>query len=281
VRETVTTGRASPRANRGSSHETSTGKRRSEPREPDLTAAVGHRLMRVTERGILPAEIPNNVAPTLVDLTFNSRALHDPLRLAIAHRRGYCSWEVDHAGWVVRSILRTSRTSTARHLRKPSPGVSSGSWHRSWGLDRSLCERVSRERESKGSYGAQPSSVDPAPQPPFPGLHVEPDVPALASGVGDDDPSGALWALRLARAPAGRFGEREQRSSCRPHDVVDGGGYNRRQMVRPHRAHPWWSSPLLPPPLRPRCLMPFYPDDAPVPTELRTDEFLLRPQRWR
>ena len=25
--------------------------------------------------------------------------------------------------------------------------------------------------------------------------------------------------------------------------------------------------------------MPFYPDDMPVPTELRTDEFLLRPLR--
>ena len=25
--------------------------------------------------------------------------------------------------------------------------------------------------------------------------------------------------------------------------------------------------------------MPFYPDDAPVPTELRTEEFLLRPLR--
>src|SRR3954452_15077350 len=29
----------------------------------------------------------------------------------------------------------------------------------------------------------------------------------------------------------------------------------------------------------PRCLMTFYPDEAPVPAELRADEFLLRPLR--
>jgi hypothetical protein len=29
------------------------------------------------------------------------RALQDALRPAIATRRGSCSWDVDHAGWVV------------------------------------------------------------------------------------------------------------------------------------------------------------------------------------
>jgi hypothetical protein len=29
------------------------------------------------------------------------RALQDALRAAIAIRRGYCSWDVDHASWVV------------------------------------------------------------------------------------------------------------------------------------------------------------------------------------
>src|SRR5215217_2475489 len=42
-----------------------------------------------------------------------------------------------------------------------------------------------------------------------------------------------------------------------------------------HPAHPCLSSP----PPQPRCPMPFYPDDTPVPTELRTEEFLLRPVR--
>jgi hypothetical protein len=30
-----------------------------------------------------------------------ARALQDALRRAIATRRGYCWWDVDHAGWVV------------------------------------------------------------------------------------------------------------------------------------------------------------------------------------
>ena len=36
-----------------------------------------------------------------VDPTLEGRALQDVLRRAIAERRGYCSWTVDHAGWVV------------------------------------------------------------------------------------------------------------------------------------------------------------------------------------
>jgi hypothetical protein len=36
------------------------------------------------------------VAPTL-----EARDLQDVLRCAIATRRGYCSWTIDHGGWVV------------------------------------------------------------------------------------------------------------------------------------------------------------------------------------
>ena len=36
-----------------------------------------------------------------VDPTLEGRVLQDALRCAIATRRSYCSWSVDHAGWVV------------------------------------------------------------------------------------------------------------------------------------------------------------------------------------
>jgi hypothetical protein len=41
------------------------------------------------------------IAQPGVDPTLEGRALQDALRRAIATRRGYCSWDVDHAGWVV------------------------------------------------------------------------------------------------------------------------------------------------------------------------------------
>ena len=41
------------------------------------------------------------VAQTGVDPTLDGRAPQDALRRAKATRRGYCSWTVDHAGWVV------------------------------------------------------------------------------------------------------------------------------------------------------------------------------------
>ena len=44
---------------------------------------------------------PGAVGHAGVAPTRKRRALHDALRRAIAHRRGYCSWTVDHAGWVV------------------------------------------------------------------------------------------------------------------------------------------------------------------------------------
>ena len=57
--------------------------------------------MGSAERSVLGADLIGAVAQTEVDPTVESRALHDALRSAIATRRGSCSWDVDHAGWVV------------------------------------------------------------------------------------------------------------------------------------------------------------------------------------
>lgn len=53
---------------------------------------------------------PTSLAPDLagalalagIDPTLAPRPLQDAIRAAIASRRGYCDWTVDHAGWVVR-----------------------------------------------------------------------------------------------------------------------------------------------------------------------------------
>jgi hypothetical protein len=49
----------------------------------------------------LARDLAGTVAYAGVDPTLEGRALQDALRRAIATRRGYCSWTVDHAGWVV------------------------------------------------------------------------------------------------------------------------------------------------------------------------------------
>ncbi len=49
----------------------------------------------------LAPDLAGAVAQAGVDPTLDGRALQDALRGAIATRRGYCSWTVDHAGWVV------------------------------------------------------------------------------------------------------------------------------------------------------------------------------------
>ena len=49
----------------------------------------------------LPRILPGTVAQAGVDPTLKGRALQDAFRRAIAERRGYCSWDVDHASWVV------------------------------------------------------------------------------------------------------------------------------------------------------------------------------------
>ena len=58
-------------------------------------------LVRTKERPVLARDLAGTVAYAGVDPTLEGRALQDALLRAIAARRGYCSWDVDHAGWVV------------------------------------------------------------------------------------------------------------------------------------------------------------------------------------
>jgi hypothetical protein len=50
---------------------------------------------------VLPRELAGTVAYAGVDPMLEGRALRNAFRAAIATRRGSCSWDVDHAGWVV------------------------------------------------------------------------------------------------------------------------------------------------------------------------------------
>jgi hypothetical protein len=50
---------------------------------------------------ILALDLAAAIAQAGVDPKLEGRALQDSLRGAIATRRGYCSWDVDHASWVV------------------------------------------------------------------------------------------------------------------------------------------------------------------------------------
>ncbi len=58
----------------------------------------------------LPADLAAAVARAGVDPTAEPRALHAALRGAIADRRGYVEWDVDHAGWRV-DLLSPERES--------------------------------------------------------------------------------------------------------------------------------------------------------------------------
>jgi hypothetical protein len=49
----------------------------------------------------LAPDLAGAVAQAGVDPTLEPRELQPALRQAIATRRGYCDWTVDHAGWVV------------------------------------------------------------------------------------------------------------------------------------------------------------------------------------
>jgi hypothetical protein len=53
------------------------------------------------DRPDLAPDLAGAVAQTGVDPELDGRALQDALRRAIATRRGSCSWDVDHASWVV------------------------------------------------------------------------------------------------------------------------------------------------------------------------------------
>jgi hypothetical protein len=50
---------------------------------------------------ILAADLAATVAQAGVDPTREGRALQNALKSAIADRRGYVAWTVDHASWVV------------------------------------------------------------------------------------------------------------------------------------------------------------------------------------
>ena len=57
--------------------------------------------MSSRDHPVLASDLAGAVAQAGVDPTLEGRLLQDALRRAIATRRGYCSWDVDHAGWVV------------------------------------------------------------------------------------------------------------------------------------------------------------------------------------
>ncbi len=56
----------------------------------------------------LPADLAAAVARAGAAPTAEPRVLQDALKAAIADRRGYVAWDVDHAGWVV-ELLRPER----------------------------------------------------------------------------------------------------------------------------------------------------------------------------
>ena len=57
--------------------------------------------MMAGHHGGLASDLACAIAQAGVDPTMEGRALQDALQRAIAAHRGYCSWTVDHAGWVV------------------------------------------------------------------------------------------------------------------------------------------------------------------------------------
>ena len=65
-------------------------------------AAARRAAVATTNRGERPALArAGAVARAGADPTLEGRASRDARRRAIATRRGSCSWDVDHAGWVV------------------------------------------------------------------------------------------------------------------------------------------------------------------------------------
>jgi len=57
--------------------------------------------MTSANRPTLARDLAGTVAYAGIDPTLEGRALQDPLLREIAHHRGYCWWDVDHAGWLV------------------------------------------------------------------------------------------------------------------------------------------------------------------------------------
>jgi hypothetical protein len=70
------------------------------------------------DRPILPRDLAGTVAHAGVDPTLEGRALQDALLREIATRRGYCWWDVDHAGWVVTLSSPEEQTFYGRTLEE-------------------------------------------------------------------------------------------------------------------------------------------------------------------
>jgi hypothetical protein len=70
------------------------------------------------DRSVLAPDRAGTVAYANVDPTLEGRALQDALRRAIAIRRSYCSWSVDHAGWVVTLHSPKEQTFYGRSLEE-------------------------------------------------------------------------------------------------------------------------------------------------------------------
>ena len=70
------------------------------------------------DRSILAPDLAGAVAQAGVDPTLEERALQDALRRAIASRRGYCDWTVDHAGWVVMLYHPEEQTVSGKTLEE-------------------------------------------------------------------------------------------------------------------------------------------------------------------
>jgi len=70
------------------------------------------------ERPELAPDLAGAVTQAGVDSTLEGRALQDALRSAIATRRGYCDWTVDHAGWVVLLLSPEEQTFYGRTLEE-------------------------------------------------------------------------------------------------------------------------------------------------------------------
>jgi hypothetical protein len=62
------------------------------------------------EQTIFAADLAGAIARAGVDPSLEGRALQNALIGAIADRRGYVDWTVDHAGWVVMLLYPEEQT---------------------------------------------------------------------------------------------------------------------------------------------------------------------------
>ena len=67
---------------------------------------------------VLAPDLAGTVARAGVDPTLEGRALQDAVGRAIATRRSSCSWDVDHAGWVVTLHSPDEQTFSERTLEE-------------------------------------------------------------------------------------------------------------------------------------------------------------------